>query len=221
MFSAAHRTGSFPRAYTPRRVLRSHQGNADVIMNLDEGSTSFIVALGQASDRFSILKCKDKRCETCKSFNLSKTIKSNVTYRKYEVIKLPGENLTCHSQNILYLMSCMSCNIQNVGVTAIQFHLRMDGHRTAKEGCEHEIRHCKETYNSYNFEYQILEKYPEMTKIRKAHEDIWIKRLRTIYPYGLNENASGKPTDSSKIELAVGKLYIFTSSSTWGETFSG
>ena len=46
-----------------------------------------------------------------------------------------------------------------------------------------------------------------MTKIRKAHEDIWIKKLRTIYPYGLNEKACDKDTKSSVIEPAVGKLF--------------
>ena len=33
-----------PRADPPRRVLRSRQGNAGVIVNIDAGSTSFIVA---------------------------------------------------------------------------------------------------------------------------------------------------------------------------------
>ena len=208
-----------PRVNSPRRVLRSRQGNAGVILNLGEGSASFIVALGQASGSYSISKCKDKRCLTCKTFNLSKTIKSNVTHRKYEAINLTGENLSCHSQNIIYLCTCLSCNIQYVGETAIHFHKRMNGHRTAKKGCEHEIRHCKDSCNGYNFEYQILEKLPgtgynqqgeldlDMLKIRKAHEDIWIKKLRTIYPYGLNEKASDKETDSSVIEPAIGKLY--------------
>ena len=55
-----------PRADPPRRVLRSRQGQAGVIMNLGEGSTSFIVALGQApAASFSLSRCKDKRCKTC------------------------------------------------------------------------------------------------------------------------------------------------------------
>ena len=188
-------------------------------MNLGEGSTSFIVALGQASENYSISKCRDKRCLTCKNLSLSKTVKSNVTKRRYEVINHTSENLTCHSQNIIYLLTCLSCNIQYVGETAIEFHLRINGHRTAKEGCEHEIRHCKETCIGHNVQYQILEKFPgtgyndqgildpEMTRVRKAHEDIWMKKLRTIYPYGLNEKAADKETNSSVIEPAVGKLF--------------
>ena len=46
-----------------------------------------------------------------------------------------------------------------------------------------------------------------MTRIRKEHEDVWIKKLRTIFPYGLNEKAEGKETDSSILDAAIGKLF--------------
>ena len=209
-----------PRANPPRRVLRSRQGKAGVIINIGEGSTSFIVAQGQASATcYSVSYCKDKRCLTCKTLNLSKIITSNTTHRNYEAINHTGENLNCHSQNIIYLCTCLSCNVQYVGETALPFHKRCNGHRTAKQGCEHIIRHCKEACNGYHFKYQILEKLPgsgyntsgeldpEMTKLRKAREDEWIKRLRTLYPYGLNEKACDKETDSSIVQPAVGKLF--------------
>ena len=209
-----------PRANPPRRVLRSRQGNAGVIVNLGEGSTSFIVARGDASDTsFSISRCKDKRCKTCKTLNTSREIISYVTKRRYRLINQTGENLNCHSQNIIYLCTCLCCGVQYVGETAQEMHERMNGHRTAKEGCKHEINHCREACKGYHFQYQILEKLPGngynssgvvdpvMTEIRKAREDEWIKKLRTIYPYGLNESASDKETDSSVLQPAVGKLY--------------
>ena len=46
-----------------------------------------------------------------------------------------------------------------------------------------------------------------MLKTRKAKEDVWIKRLRTIYPYGLNEKAFDKVTDSKTVEPAIGRLF--------------
>ena len=95
------RVGDHP---TPRRVLRSRQGNAGVIVNLDDGGTSFIVALGDASTTgFTISRCQNKKCKTCRTFNLSQEIVSNVTHRKYYTINRTGENLNCHSQNIVYL----------------------------------------------------------------------------------------------------------------------
>ena len=209
-----------PRASPPRRMLRSRQGNAGVIVNIDGGSTSFIVALGRASaTSYSVSFCRDKRCLTCRTLILSNIITSNVTHRKYQAINHTGENLNCHSQNTIYLCTCLSCSIQYVGETALPLHQRINGHTTAKQGCKHEIKHCKESCNGYNFKYQILEKLPgngykpsgeldpEMTKIRKSREDIWMKKLRTIYPYGLNEKASDKETDSSVVEPAIGKLF--------------
>ena len=173
-----------PRADPPRRVLRSRQGQAGVIMNLGEGSTSFIVALGQApAASFSLSRCKDKRCKTCPTFLLSKIVKSNVTNRTYDMINHTTENLNCHTQNIVYLCTCLSCGVQYVGETVQEFHERINGHRTAKQGCEHEIRHCKEACNGYQFQFQILEKLPgtgynssgevdpEMLKLRKSQED--------------------------------------------------
>ena len=139
-----------PRASPPRRVLRSRQGNAGVIVNLGEGSTSFIVALGDASvTNFTISHCKDKRCKTCKTFNLSKEVVSNVTHRKYSIINHTGENLNCHSQNTVYLCTCLSCGVQYVGETVLELHERMNGHRTAKSGCKHELtEYCLPLYVS-------------------------------------------------------------------------
>ena len=219
-----------PRAHhTPRRVerasgsnsprvLRSRQGNAGVIINFGEGSPSFIVALGPTLDRYVLRKCSDRRCMTCPKLNISKTFISNVTNKEYKVINHTGEDLDCHSQNIIYLLFCSSCNIQYVGETAYPMHLRMNQHRRSKCGCEHVIHHNTEFCKDHNFTYQIIEKLPgtgytngqldpNMTKIRKEHEKEWIKKLRTIHPYGLNERADGKETDSQIRHSAVGKLF--------------
>jgi len=200
------------------RVLRSRQGNAGVIINLGEGSPSFIVARGPPLERYALRKCSDQRCMTCPNFNISKNFKSNVTNKIYKVVNHTGEDLNCHSQNIIYLLSCSSCNIQYVGETAYPMHLRMNQHRTSKCGCEHIIRHATDLCDSHNFTYQIIEKLPgtgytnqeldkNMTKVRRDHELEWIRKLRTIYPYGLNEKAEGKETDSKSLQSAVGKLF--------------
>ena len=92
------------RPSNPRRILRSRQGNAGVIVNSDEGGPSFIVAVGSASDsRLAFGSCKDSRCKTCPTFVKSDRFRSNVTNHEYNVINHTGEVLTCHSQNIIYL----------------------------------------------------------------------------------------------------------------------
>ena len=207
-----------PRASPPRRTLRSRQGNAGVVINLGEGGTSFIMAQGTTSE-YRIKKCNDKRCQTCRNLILSKNVTSNVTGRSYEAINYTTSVLSGHSQNTIYLCTCLKCNIQYVGETVQPLNERINGHRTSKEGCEHEIYHRDEVCGGYNFKFQILEKLPgngylpsgevdpEMLTVRKAHEDIWIKKLRTIYPYGLNEKATDKVTDSKVNEPAVGRLF--------------
>ena len=208
-----------PRASPPRRVLRSRQGHAGVVIPLDDdGGTSVIMALGTTSD-YLISICKDKRCLTCKKLILSKIVTSNVSGRTYEAKNFTGQTINGHSQNTIYLCTCLSCGIQYVGETVQPLNERINVHRTSKTGCEHCIRHCKETCNGYNFSFQILEKLPgngyrpngdidsEMLTLRKSREDMWIKRLRTIYPYGLNEKASDKETNSSVLEPAIGRLY--------------
>ena len=205
--------------HSPRRILRSRQGNAGVIMNIDAGSPSFIRAVRQISDPFYISRCADMRCKTCPKLNRSSKIKSSVTNKIYEMINHTGENLNCHSQNIIYLLTCSHCSTQYVGETIQKMHERMNCHRTSKVGCEHVINHSKNSCNGHFFEYQILEKFPgngydqfgsidqDMSKTRLKHEEEWILKLRTIYPYGLNEKLSGKVTNSNIDDIAIGKLY--------------
>ena len=48
----------------------------------------------------------------------------------------------------------------------------------------------------------------DITIYRRAREDIWMKKLRTIYPYGLNEKAFDKTScDSSNLDTVIGRLF--------------
>ena len=205
--------------HSPRR-LRSRRGQLGVITNLGGGSPSFIRTL---NSQFKIHKCKDKRCLTCPTFNTSSKIISNVTHREYKVINHTNEDINCHSQNIIYLLTCISCNIQYVGETATPMHIRMNQHRKSKLGCKHLINHAQSMCAGHNFTYQILEKFPGtgyknnvvdpvFTQLRQTKEDEWMKKLRSIYPYGLNEKTTGKDyfkknsIDDTKIPI-IGKLF--------------
>ena len=199
-------------------MLRSRQGNAGVVVNSGDGGPSFIAAVGtSSSSRLAFSNCKDKRCKTCPTFIKSETFKSNITNQQFKVINHTEEHLTCHSQNIIYLLTCLCCNIQYVGETVYPFHKRNNQHRT--EMNEHFQFHRDSSCNNYSFSYQIIEKLPGtgykangtidevMMKIRKDKEDVWIKKMRTIFPYGLCEKARGKDNDCSIRHEAVGKSY--------------
>ena len=208
-----------PRASPPRRMIRSRQGNADVIVNSDEGGPSFIVTVGRTSEtRLKFGSCKDTRCKTCPTFVKSDTFRSNVTNHEYNVINHTGEVLTCHTQNIIYLLTCLGCGLQYVGETIWPFHKRNNQHRT--EMNTHFEFHLDTCCKTYSYSYQIIEKLPgtgykddgtidfAMSKMRKDKEDIWIKKMRTLFPYGLCEKARNKVNDSSVVHEAVGKSYF-------------
>ena len=180
-----------------------------------EGSPPVVVAGNQSVASYTMAKCNKALCKTCPFFSTSKSVLSNVTKKSYNIKNPSGENLSCKSANVVYLLTCEHCNFQYVGETATPLKDRISRHRTAKLGCRHVLNHYKENCvgTSFSFSVQILEKLtgsgykdgkidPEMRDLRLKSEDFWMKALRTIYPYGLNERA--KKHDD---EISVGKLY--------------
>ena len=186
---------------------RSSESNQSEIEKLDTGRNHDFV-----------VKCKNKRCKTCPLLSTSQIAISNVSNKKHSCVYTENSNLSCHSQNLIYLMSCKNCNQQYVGETTTRLSVRMNGHRSSTTGCLHIINHKKTCVGS-EFSIQILEKLigngygddnkpdPEITTLRKTREDYWIKQLRTLYPYGLNEKAFDKFGDSSTIDHAIGRLF--------------
>ena len=65
-----------PGANPPRRILRSRQGNAGVVVNSDDGGPSFIAAVGTGSSSgLGSTRCKDRRCKICPTFIFSNSFK--------------------------------------------------------------------------------------------------------------------------------------------------
>ena len=46
-----------------------------------------------------------------------------------------------------------------------------------------------------------------MRELRKPKEDSWVRTLRTLYPYGLNEKLGGTITDSTTVDTATGRIF--------------
>ena len=210
---------TFPRANPPRRLANSRQGNAGVTNNANEvGGPSVVdVACGnEPVASYTLAKCNKARCKTCPNFSTLKTFSSNVTHKSYSIKNPSGVNLSCKSQNVIYLLSCNICNFQYVGETTTPLNERINRHRTATVGCQHVLNHYKVNCvsPSFAFSVQILEKLPgdgyienktvdpEIRDQRLNREEYWMKTLRTIYPYGLNERAKQNDDNTS-----VGKLY--------------
>ena len=146
-----------------------------------------------------------KNCLTCDNLDTSHFYRSTITGRVYHI---NFNQLSCKSKNVIYLLTCLGCLIQYTGETRQEIHCRNSGHRisaTADIGtikgnkllCLHfsQNAHCR----SSGYKIQIIHKLPgdgllpdgtpdpDMTLARKALEREYMVKLRTCYPYGLND----------------------------------
>ena len=154
------------------------------------------------------IKACGNNCYTCPILNISNIFTSTLTNLKYHSMNFDQdyEFLSCHSTNVIYLLTCNRCSIQYVGET-VQPHMssRMSAHiRTAnKDSTEEGCRYLREHYTKGDckdatFGVTIIEKLKgsgrdscgtivkEETDLRRDRERWWMTELRTIYPYGLN-----------------------------------
>ena len=104
--------------------------------------------------------------------------KSNVTNREYNVKNHTGEILTCHSQNIIYLLTCLGCGVQYVGETIYPFHKRNNQHRT--EMNSHFSFHLETSCKNYSYSYQIIEKLPG-TGYSRGHTPVHRGSLKNFW----------------------------------------
>jgi hypothetical protein len=140
------------------------------------------------NNKFSL--CKNRDCLTCKFHSCSNTNFNSSTFGStHNVIG----SMNCRTNNIVYLITCIKCNIQYVGETSRCLAERLTDHRS-------NIKHNKITPIAIHFntpghsalrdlKAMAIEKISDTEnplKKRKQQESLWQKRLGTIYPYGLN-----------------------------------
>ena len=164
-----------------------------------------------------IKTCGKARCKTCKNNTYTPTFLSTITNVKYQIRNHFPEPLTCFSQNLIYLITCQRCNIQYVGETARPLNLRMNNHRSDIK--KHKFSLVTEHFkgngkcNLTHFKVQPIEKIPETkdpkkTKIlRLSRESFWIKELRTLTPYGLNNKLDGQNWRLRSRDDIAGKVF--------------
>ena len=113
--------------------------------------------------------------------------------REYEVKK----ETTCKSNNLIYCITCKTCNQQYVGQTGDSIHKRFSGHigsikrKDLKEDVGHHfnlpghegIKDLEITV--LDFIHLVAKSTPGL-KIRLQIEFNWIHRLRCMLPFGIN-----------------------------------
>lgn len=162
--------------------------------------------LGDGS-RCGIGKCANLRCKMRNYLSCHDRVVSSSTHRVYDCIVPPGSRpLDCHSPNVVYLLKCSNCKLQYVGETGLKINERFNLHRSgfryaANYGyCKRLSNHFSEGFcKNANYHVQIIEKLEgngrtgrkaldsQVTSLRKARETHWMLKLRTVYPYGLND----------------------------------
>ena len=104
------------------------------------------------------------------------------------------QNTDCTTENVVYLISCSSCNKQYVGETKGPLNKRMNGHRDDWRHRRFERSPTAEHFHSADHDFLsnasvcCLEHNKEWSdSTRKLRESYWIRRLNTLCPFGINK----------------------------------
>ena len=131
------------------------------------------------------------KCTHCPRLNKSGRIISNSTKRKYLIPK----KVTCRSNNLIYCIECRDCGIQYVGQTKNELRVHINNHmNTIRNNQDTPVaRHCAkhEMQIKPRLIVSILQLIrssdrPDDSSERNKWENIWIGRLNTVSPNGLN-----------------------------------
>ncbi|CAG5994272.1 unnamed protein product [Menidia menidia] len=95
--------------------------------------------------------------------------------------------------NCIYIILCNNCNLKYVGETGRTIRARFYTHKQNIIHKKNTHRHLVKHILSHGWEaikVSILQSNPHWTiKQRKFNERLWITKLKTTYPHGLNERA--------------------------------
>ena len=121
--------------------------------------------------------CKsDPRCAICKEGHFSTSITSHQNSKTHNI----KQSVTCKSNNVCYLIDCSKCKQQYVGEAELEFHCRMNNHKSdirLENKSNGMVRHFSKC-GIDNVTPNILEKVRSRDHyIRKAREQYYIELL--------------------------------------------
>ena len=124
----------------------------------------------------STLGKSDPRCAICKEGHFSTSITSHHNSKTHNI----KQSVTCKSNNVCYLIDCSKCKQQYVGETELEFHCRMNNHKSdirLENKSNGMVRHFSKC-GIDNVTPNILEKVrPQNHYVRKAREQYYIELL--------------------------------------------
>ena len=90
---------------------------------------------------FGIFKSQGKRCLTWPKYITENKFKFSVTQKNDNITNNSRENITCHTQNVIFYF---------IAISAIRVN----------SGCEYVIKHLKDVCIGASFSVQIIEAFP-------------------------------------------------------------
>ena len=110
-------------------------------------------------------------------------------------------NLNCKSKYVIYLMECILCRIQYVEKAEAAFNLRLNNHKkdTEKPNSILACKHFEKKGHNFNkhAKFIIIDKLVNLHGSKESkremlliRENFWIQRLKTLVPFGLNQELS-------------------------------
>ena len=164
----------------------------------------------------SISKCNRKNCLTCPIFKPETMFRSSVTGKTYKVIG--SGDWSCSTSNVVYLVTCQCCGLQYVGETSQALRKRMNNHRANIKSLKPQFLYKHFTSDGHKLEDMFVQPIESIVvspneqastySKRLEREEFWIRELKTVYPYGLNDNIRGVGNISKQNdELIVWKFF--------------
>ena len=138
-----------------------------------------------------INKCGNRSCKLCPYLLTVNTAMSKLSKRKHLVYG----NMSCQTQRLVYLLQCARCGRQYVGQTVNTLADRATKHlQEVRRGgsSKLQLHYNGEGHTPHDMRFQPLAKVGDdltpseaETQLKKL-ETMWIKRLGTMQPVGLN-----------------------------------
>lgn len=164
---------------------------ATLSTTLEKGPTNGRGKGNQLTKKYTGFRvCCKINCLTCKFNAVSDTQFSSSAYKTKYVINC---NISCSSNNIVYLITCSLCRIQYVGETSRTLAKRLTEHRYSiklRKNTPIAVHFCSTNHSSNHLRAIAIEQIPNDIKsahMRKKREQYWQKLLGTKFPQGLNE----------------------------------
>ncbi len=187
--------------------------------NVDKQGSREASTLDQPDFGVTIQGCG--RCQLCvKNLDTGLSYTSNITGKTFVLQNklVQDKILTCATTHVIYLMTCRCCNLQYVGKTIQQLKKRMYNHKSNMNANRvntflykhfRKTDHFKEGEEHFNkVKVQIIDYLDDNDKskansnsILEALEEFHMKRLVSMYPFGLNDKVTSSNDLLTRIDL--------------------